>query len=172
MIANKKVVHIADLRAEKAYADRDPWIVTGVELGGVRTVLMVPMLKENELIGAFSVYRQKVRPFSDKQIELSKNFAAQAVIAIENARLLGELRQRTTDLSEALEQQTATSDVLQIISSSRGDLQPVFETMLTNATRICEAKFGVLWLSEGELSAASRYTARQPHLPIITETNR
>jgi two-component system NtrC family sensor kinase len=81
MIANKEVVHIADLRAEKAYADRDPWIVTGVELGGVRTVLMVPMLKENKLIGAFSVYRQKVQPFSDKQIELSKNFAAQAVIS-------------------------------------------------------------------------------------------
>ena len=150
MITNKKVVHIADLRAEKAYADRDPWIVAGVELGGVRTVLMVPMLKENELIGAFSVYRQEVRPFTDKQIALGQSFAAQAVIAIENARLLNELRQRTTDLTEALEQQTATSDVLQIISSTPGDLQPVFETMLTNATRICEAKFGVLWLSEGE----------------------
>ena len=86
MIANKKVVHIADLRAEKAYADRDPWIVAGVELGGVRTVLMVPMLKENELIGAFSVYRQEVRPFTDSQIALGQNFAAQAVIAIENAR--------------------------------------------------------------------------------------
>ena len=150
MITNKKVVHIADLRAEKAYADRDPWIVAGVELGGVRTVLMVPMLKENELIGAFSVYRQEVRPFTDKQIALGQSFAAQAVIAIENARLLNELRQRTTDLTEALEQQTATSDVLQIISSTPGDLRPVFETMLTNATRICEAKFGVLWLSEGE----------------------
>jgi two-component system, NtrC family, sensor kinase len=81
MIANKKVVHIADLRAEKAYSDRDPWIVAGVELGGVRTVLMVPMLKESELIGAFSVYRQEVRPFTDSQIALGQNFAAQAVIA-------------------------------------------------------------------------------------------
>jgi class 3 adenylate cyclase len=98
MIANRKVVHIADLRAEKVYADRDPWIVAGVELGGVRTVLMVPMLKENELIGAFSVYRQEVRPFTERQIALVTNFAAQAVIAIENARLLNELRDRTGQL--------------------------------------------------------------------------
>ena len=153
MISNKKVVHIADLRAEKAYADRDPWIVAGVELGGVRTVLMVPMLKENELIGAFSVYRQEVRPFTDKQITLVSNFAAQAVIAIENARLLNELRQRTTDLTErtadlteALEQQTATSEVLQVISSFAGELDPVFRAILANATRICEAKHGTLFL--------------------------
>ena len=143
MIANKKVVHIADLRAEKAYADRDPWIVAGVELGGVRTVLMVPMLKENELIGAFSVYRQEVRPFTEKQIALGQNFAAQAVIAIENTRLLNELRQ-------SLEQQTATSQVLQVISSSPGDLEQVFATILQNATRICEAKFGALYRSEGD----------------------
>jgi GAF domain-containing protein len=149
MIANKKVVHIADLRAEKAYADRDPWIVAGVELGDVRTVLMVPMLKENELIGAFSVYRQKIQPFSDKQIELSKNFAAQAVIAIENARLLNELRQRTTDLTEALDQQTATSEVLRVISSSPGEIEPVFHSMLEKAVRICDATFGGIYRWDG-----------------------
>jgi GAF domain-containing protein len=114
-------------------------------------MLGVPMLKADELIGAIFIYRQEVRPFTEKQIELVTDFAAQAVIAIENTRLLNELRQRTDDLSEALEQQTATSEVLQVISSSPGELEPVFQAMLENAVRICEAKFGVLYRYDGKL---------------------
>ena len=114
------------------------------------------MLKDDELIGAIVIYRQEVRPFTDKQIELVQNFAAQAVIAIENTRLLNELRQRTDDLTESLEQQTATTEVLKVISSSPGELEPVFQAMLENATRICDAKFGTLFRCDGEVFASRR----------------
>ena len=145
MIAAKTVVHVPDVPASEAYEERDPVTVAGVEIAGIRTFLAVPLLKENDLVGAFALARGEVRPFTEKQIELVQNFADQAVIAIENARLLNELRERTTDLTEALEQQTAAAQVLQVISSSPGELQPVFQAMLENATRICEAKFGVLY---------------------------
>ena len=136
VLQTRKVAHSPDYAAE-------PIPGNAAKLGGARSTVAVPMLKDSELVGAIIIYRQEVKPFTDKQIELVQNFAAQAVIAIENTRLLNELRQ-------SLEQQTATADVLKIISSSPGELQPVFNAMLENATRICEAKFGVLFLCEGD----------------------
>ena len=148
--ATRQMVQIADYSEDAAYKQGDPGAVRLVELAGARTLVLVPMLKENELIGTISIYRQEVRPFTDKQVELVQNFAAQAVIAIENTRLLNELRQRTTDLTESLEQQTATSEVLSVISSSTGELDPVFKAMLANAVRICDAKFGMLYRHNNE----------------------
>jgi GAF domain-containing protein/HAMP domain-containing protein len=149
VIRSRQAVQIEDLRTQAPYLEGDPAVVALSDLGGARTIIMMPMLKEGELIGTISIFRQEVRCFSEKQIDLVANFAKQAVIAIENTRLLKELRQRTDDLSESLEQQTATADVLQVISSSPGDLQPVFKSMLNNALRICEAQFGNLLLFDG-----------------------
>src|SRR5262249_12426516 len=140
VLETNQVVQIADVQVVAGYLD-NPVQAPFVQLSGARSLLSVPMLKDDELVGAIEIYRQEGCPFTDKQIELVRNFATQAVIAIENARLLGELR-------ESLQQQTATADVLGVISSSPGDLEPVFRAMLQNSIRICEAKFGQMFLSD------------------------
>ena len=142
--ASKQALQISDMRAEALYLEKDPSFIAMVDLAGARTLFIVPMLKDDNLIGAITIFRQEVRPFSEKQIELVKNFAAQAVIAIENTRLLSELR-------ESLEQQTATSEVLQVISRSPAELEPVFQAVVENATRLCGAHFGALVLYDGKV---------------------
>src|SRR6516165_5446515 len=141
-----KAVHIADLAADPEYTG--PTI--SLTMGKTRTVLGVPLLRDGLVMGTLTLLRQRVEPFSERQIEVVQTFADQAVIAIDNARLFEEVQAKTRDLEESLQQQTATSEVLQVISSSPGDLAPVFDKMLENATRVCGAEFGSMYLVEDD----------------------
>jgi GAF domain-containing protein len=151
-LLERQTVQIADITTDSEYT-----LSAAASVGNIRTVIGVPLLREGDPIGVMQLARSRIEPFADRQIELLRTFADQAVIAIENARLLNELRHRTADLSqrtaeltESLEQQTATSDVLQVISSSPGDVQPVFQAMLENAVRICDATFGNIYRWDGD----------------------
>ena len=158
-IAERRPVQIPDVLADADYEAKE-----AAKAIGLRTTLAVPLMREGAPIGFILLQRRTVRPFTKQQIELVETFADQAVIAIENARLFDEVQARTKELTESLEQQTATSEVLEVISSSPGELQPVFETMLANATRLCEAKFGILSLYDGEVLRNVCHAQRAPRI--------
>ena len=172
MVATKTAVHVADLAAEQAYIERrDPPIVAAVELGGVRTFLAVPMLKENELVGSFTLYRQEVRPFTDKQIALVTNFAAQAVIAIENARLLNELRQRTDELGRSVGELRALGEVSQAVNSTL-DLETVLSTIVAKAVQLSGTEAGAIYVFDDlqrEFHLRATYGMDQELIDALTQ---
>jgi signal transduction histidine kinase len=151
LVRTRQIVHIHDLTKSPVYLAGDPAVIEITDVAGARTIVIVPMLKEDELIGTIAIYRKEIRPFSDKQIALVENFTKQALIAIENTRLLKELRARTDDLSESLQQQTATADVLKVISRSAFDLKSVLTTLIDSAKSLCGASLGIITLRDGEV---------------------
>ena len=170
-IIERRLVHIPDVLADPEYDPPEGALKEAQKLGNYRTTLVAPMLREGAPLGTITLWKTEVEPFTENQIELVKTFADQAVIAIENVRLFEAEQQRTRELTKSLEQQTATSEVLQVIASSTGLLEPVFQTILEKAVTICSAKFATLYLSENDgFRAAALHNAPPALAEMLSRT--